>query len=644
MILQQLLCNGMRTSHYRLCVWFFVISLLIPFPVRAQFEGLPPQEIPLSDLAAFRATGDNWQVAGGVTADRNQHHALDASPGEGVLVNRPTEEADAHLFTNWTHGDLEMELEVLLPRGSNSGIYLQGRYEIQLLDSWGVEPPTFSDMGGIYERWDPSRPEGEEGYQGQPPRTNAARAPGLWQRMRIRFRAPRFNEAGEKVANARFERVELNGVVIHEDVEVTGPTRGAAFEDEQPQGPLMIQGDHGPVALRTIRYKRYGEERLTLGDLQYRLYEGPFDEGLDWEALVLQEESATEQVTSTVTDASDGFALSFDGTIDVPVSGEYFFQLHLAWIVGDPHFSDREVGGGSLSIDEQTVIEHEGEGPIATGRVHLEAGQYPFELTYFKNRPGAPGMALWAEGPDIRRHALTAPESLLERAPPNPIRVEPQREPLVLRSHQYHHEEKRTHVASVGHPEGVHYSYDVNQGALLKVWKGSFVETTAMWHSRGFEQTTGPLGSVIQHSGAPSMAILSNSQASWPDTLADDANYRYLGHALDAAGRPTFHYEVHGVNVHDRITPDDGGRILTRELSVDADPIPSDLWLHIARAEEIAEHPDGSYLIDNGNYYIRFENTGGTEPVVRTADGYRELLIPLEADQTQPTVTYSMIW
>src|SRR5690606_13191838 len=118
-------------------------------------------------------------------------------------------------------------------------------------------PPTFGDVGGIYERWDDARGAGRQGYQGHAPRVNAARAPGLWQKLAIQFRAPRFDARGVKLENARFVRVELNGSVLHENVEVTGPTRGASLPGEAATGPLVFQGDHGPVAFRNIRYKRY---------------------------------------------------------------------------------------------------------------------------------------------------------------------------------------------------------------------------------------------------------------------------------------------------------------------------------------------------------------------------------------------------
>ncbi|MCA9292042.1 MAG: DUF1080 domain-containing protein, partial [Phycisphaerales bacterium] len=104
-------------------------------------------------------------------------------------------------------------------------------------------------------RWDPSRGRGNEGYEGVPPRTNAAAPAGTWQTFDVVFRAPRFDASGHKIADARFERVVHNGVLIHEGVEVTGPTRAAPFHDERPYGPLMLQGDHGPVAYRHIRLR-----------------------------------------------------------------------------------------------------------------------------------------------------------------------------------------------------------------------------------------------------------------------------------------------------------------------------------------------------------------------------------------------------
>jgi len=75
------------------------------------------------------------------------------------------------------------------------------------------------------------------------------------------FRAPRFDARGRKTAHARFVTVVHNGVLVHENAEVTGPTRAARFESEAEEakaGPLQFQGDHGPVAYRNLRIRAQG--------------------------------------------------------------------------------------------------------------------------------------------------------------------------------------------------------------------------------------------------------------------------------------------------------------------------------------------------------------------------------------------------
>src|SRR5581483_11805484 len=140
---------------------------------------LPPEPVRLDTLAAFRPNAGNWHVAGGVAGDPRREKTLTPADGIGVLVNTPSPTARDHLLTTWEHGDIAVDLDFLLPVGSNSGVYLQGRYEVQLLDSWGVREPTSGDCGGIYERWDDARGKGKEGYEGHAPRANACRAPGL---------------------------------------------------------------------------------------------------------------------------------------------------------------------------------------------------------------------------------------------------------------------------------------------------------------------------------------------------------------------------------------------------------------------------------------------------------------------------------
>ena len=198
------------------------------------------------DLSAFAGDTGDWRVVGKVKMDPADNRRLATSPGTGVALNGPKGRT-RNLLTKLQHGDVEAHIEFMVPKGSNSGVYFQGRYEVQILDSWGVKKPKYGDCGGIYQRWKDGK-----GFEGRPPRVNASRPPGEWQTFDCLFRAPRFDAQGKKIANAKFVKIAHNGIVVHENVEVTGPTRAAALSDEKATGPLMLQGDHGPVAYRNI--------------------------------------------------------------------------------------------------------------------------------------------------------------------------------------------------------------------------------------------------------------------------------------------------------------------------------------------------------------------------------------------------------
>lgn len=223
-------------------------TLLAAASLRAE---TPPEPLQLADLAAWAETGD-WAMADEIQGSTQEMKWKAVKPGKAILFNGAAGKS-INLTSKGSHGDAEIEVEFMIPKGSNSGIYLMGRYELQILDSYGKADNaiTVHDGGAIYERWDESKPEGAKGYEGTPPSTNASSAPGTWQTYKILFRAPRFDAAGKKTENARFIRVEHNGVVIHEDVEVTGPTRGGPA-DEVASGPVIVQGDHGPVAYRKL--------------------------------------------------------------------------------------------------------------------------------------------------------------------------------------------------------------------------------------------------------------------------------------------------------------------------------------------------------------------------------------------------------
>jgi hypothetical protein len=148
------------------------------------------------------------------------------------------------LITKEQFGSKRLHLEFRTPfmpsaRGQqrgNSGVYIQGVYEIQVLDTFGLEPAD-NFCGGFYQQ--------------APPIVNACLPPMEWQTYEIDFQAPKFNDAGEKTQNARVT-VHHNGILIHDDLELTDRTPGGMGGPERAAGNLLLQ-DHGDrVQFRNI--------------------------------------------------------------------------------------------------------------------------------------------------------------------------------------------------------------------------------------------------------------------------------------------------------------------------------------------------------------------------------------------------------
>jgi hypothetical protein len=140
---------------------------------------------------------------------------------DGVLVNA---EPGNDLMTEKLFTDFKLNAEFRYPKGSNSGIYLRGRYEVQIEDNFGGEADSHR-IGGVY------------GFL--TPRINAAKPAGEWQAVEITL-------VGRRVS------VTLNGENLIDRQVIPGITGGAIDSDEGKPGPILIQGDHGPVEFRKV--------------------------------------------------------------------------------------------------------------------------------------------------------------------------------------------------------------------------------------------------------------------------------------------------------------------------------------------------------------------------------------------------------
>ena len=156
---------------------------------------------------------DGWQPLG---RRENQWKAVG-----GILQNA---NSGANLVTVEKFDDFKLHLEFRVPSGSNSGLYLRGRYELQIDDAAGREPSSHH-LGGVYGFIAPSE--------------NAAKAAGEWQSMDITL-------VGRMITYG------LNGTTVICNREIPGITGGALDSAEADPGPLLLQGDHGPVDYRNI--------------------------------------------------------------------------------------------------------------------------------------------------------------------------------------------------------------------------------------------------------------------------------------------------------------------------------------------------------------------------------------------------------
>ena len=616
----------------------FVLPNAHPLSVRAQ----PLDILLLNDFSEFSEEVEGWRIAGdawGLWDSTDLKH----EPGKGVLMSFPAPDKASRVATNWVHGDLILELEYLIPKGSESGIFLQGRYEVKIADSWSVERPGTGDAAGISPRIDATRPAGRQEVEGHAPRANAAKAPGLWQHLRIVFEAPRFDGQGRKTSDARIVEVVHNGVTVQESVRLGGPTQGALFTDEGPAGPLVLAGV-GAVAFRDVRYRHYEPvEPVTLSDVHYTLYHGEFS---SLSEMTAAEPSFRGAAFGYVWDlfgrTADRIGVVWDGTIHIPRTGAYSFAMRFNWIDEIPYEEDAVAGQGQFMIGDQIVIDHTGSDSTASGRIVLSEGEYPVEFSYFKNRRlWRPIVFFRVEGPGMPAQYLNAHRTLPEPETSYPaVPVEAVREPYVLRSFAEYDSAAKTNVVSVGNPERIHYALDLDAGSLLAAWRGSFADVGSMWTGRGELQRAVPLGQTIYISDRSSVALLESADSAWPST-SDGNGFRFEGYSLDGDGRPAFRYAYDDITLTETFEPDAEGRWLTRRLTFDGESGQGDLWVRAAGGESVRERSPGIWDVD-GQFFVRLPADGDVR--LRHGNGLDELLVPVRFTGDEAMIAYSIIW
>lgn len=551
---------------------FLAAAFALVLPLMAAGDDSPslekPAPVDLRTLAAFAPASANWQIAGGLGGDSLVENTLDPVKGTGVLVNRPSAGARSDLVTTWTHRDLELEFDFLLPREGSLGVWLQGRYELRLGQRW-------NEVG---------------------------RAPGLWQHVRVSFRAPQFEPSGEKTTAARLTRVELNGVVVERDAELPVSHTSGSFSSEASPGPLVFRGEGHAYAIRNLAVvRREATGSIQLRNSQFRFYEGAAAQFGAYDNTTPTRTGPAEKPAAEMVPSSRPFALVFTGTLAIAKAGRYFFSLET-----EPH----AFSSARLMIDGKEIA----------GPVDLSAGEHRYRLDYLRGSTrGSPDLA-WlaaAEGGDTQ--TLIRSTASLRNRPREPMLISAHDAITLQRCFFAHPTGKKTHAMTVASPAGVHFAYDPGTAALLAIWKGAFLDATEMWYERGFSQEGRPAGSTISLAG--------NSLFG--------PSYAARGYELAANGQPTFLGKIGEQPVEDVLVAANAG--LTRTLTFRGG-LSGALQLELASSQVIVPSGD-RFIVGDRSHYIRAP--GGAIELDPRSAGAR-LIVTLPAGAT--TFSYDIIW
>lgn len=430
---------------------------------------------------AVLSVSEPWKYVQQVAVEDGALHPVVSDAETRSILLAPAAVEDVSLLSEVSLGDSIVTFEALLTESSRAGVYLQGRYEVVLVPGLGTEPLTVADLGALAPRWNPDRDPAA--FAGVPPRVAAPVTEDQWVLVEIEFRAPRYNEAGEKIEPAMLLNVRINGQVVQRNTVAAGFTRGAINPWETSSGPLMIQVHKGPLALRN----------LSLAHADFSAVEVPSVNGGESNIEQLQNFVALGESTFKALGCASCHAVN-EGEKSVRAGPNLYGLFQRA-----PRNREVKEGGSDTRFtlkadrsylrrsvrapDTELAVVESGQ---SAGRVYQPIMPAYAEDTLGDHELDAIGAylktlnPLATQGPVVQLVEEGGPEIYdpltdgLQRLVLDEVRV--QRGPMPGTSARAIH---------VGQPNGINYSFDPRTLGVVKLWQGGFLDMAGELRNRG---------------------------------------------------------------------------------------------------------------------------------------------------------------
>ncbi|MEM9887552.1 MAG: PA14 domain-containing protein [Bacteroidota bacterium] len=562
---------------------------------------LPAETFSLNDLSRFKQATTAWRLVSAAYPTSISATDFETEAGTGVLLASGEQQT---LSSKATHADLELELEYLLTKDAEVDVLFQEKYPLKLADSWS---------------------KGESGknasVEDQLASQNVSRSPGLWQQLKTRFRAAEYDDNGNKVANARLDYVYINDVLVQDSVEFTS-------NNPLEANPLQFRLKQGQVAIKNIKWKALSQDSVLLQNIRYQLFKDlKVDAIPDFTQLEADETGTLTSLTKLedLAKSKDYFGLIFEGDLIIPHDGNYLFETNID-------------DGGDLYIDGNLVIHNEDEPGMGTERamVELTAGKHELKITFYEEVWFA-WIDVQVEGPKTeKQYVASEPIFYPWKSKVKDLELEVKEEAVVQRAFVNYQNEKRTHTISVGHPAGVHYSYDLREGSLLKAWKGKFADVGDMWIDRGESQLLDPLNAVVEFTAGVPLARLDAANSDWPKKASTELQPK--GYTINDKGLPTFQYELDAIQLEDFLDAKEDK--LIRQMSFKGNA-KNNMWHRVARADRIRAIADNWYSIGS-NYYMKLNTKQAVD--IRVSEGQQELVVNVLKNGEEDVLEYELLW